>query len=42
MMEVKKSGRLPLWMQRLRSAEMLDSLVKDTSGGVSHWRRLIR
>ena len=35
MMGVIKSGRLPLWMQRLRSAEMLDTLVKDTSGGVS-------
>lgn len=35
MMGVKKSGRLPLWMQRLRSVEMLDTLVKDTSGGVS-------
>ena len=35
MMGVKKSGRLPLWMQRLRSAEMLDTLVRDASGRMS-------
>lgn len=28
MMGVKKAGRLPLWVQRLRSAHMLDSLMK--------------
>ncbi len=28
MMGVKKAGRQPLWVQRIRSAEMLDSLVK--------------
>ncbi|SHO47463.1 DEAD/DEAH box helicase [Anaerocolumna xylanovorans] len=28
MMGVKKSGRTPLWLQRMRSADMLDSLVK--------------
>lgn len=28
MMGVRKAGRLPLWVQRLRSAEMLDSLVR--------------
>ncbi len=28
MMGVRKSGRLPLWVQRMRSAEMLDSLIK--------------
>ncbi len=28
MMGVKKAGRLPLWIQRLRSAQMLDSLMK--------------
>lgn len=29
MMGVRKNGRQPLWMQRLRSAEMLDSVVRD-------------
>ena len=29
MMGVKKNGRLPLWMQRLRSAEMLDTIVRE-------------
>ncbi len=29
MMGVRKSGRQPLWVQRLRSAEMLDALVKQ-------------
>jgi ATP-dependent Lhr-like helicase len=28
MMGVKKTGRQPLWVQRMRSAEMLDSLVR--------------
>lgn len=28
MMGVRKSGRQPLWIQRLRSAQMLDSLMK--------------
>ena len=28
MMGVRKTGRLPLWVQRLRSAEMLDSLIR--------------
>ncbi len=28
MMGVRKAGRQPLWVQRIRSAEMLDSLVK--------------
>lgn len=28
MMGMRKAGRQPLWVQRLRSAEMLDSLVK--------------
>jgi ATP-dependent Lhr-like helicase len=28
MMGVRKSGRVPLWVQRMRSAEMLDSLMK--------------
>ncbi len=28
MMGVKKSGRQPLWVQRMRGAEMLDSLVR--------------
>ncbi|MHB8129493.1 MAG: DEAD/DEAH box helicase, partial [Mobilitalea sp.] len=28
MMGVRKSGRQPLWVQRLRSAQMLDSLMK--------------
>ncbi|HEX3023193.1 MAG TPA: DEAD/DEAH box helicase [Lachnospiraceae bacterium] len=28
MMGVRKSGRQPLWIQRLRSAQMLDSLVR--------------
>lgn len=28
MMGVKKSGRTPLWVQRVRSADMLDSLVR--------------
>lgn len=28
MMGVKKSGRTPLWLQRMRSADMLDSLVR--------------
>ena len=27
MMGVKKSGRLPLWVQRMRSADMLDSMI---------------
>lgn len=29
MMGVKRNGRLPLWMQRLRSAEMLDQVVRE-------------
>lgn len=29
MMGVRKNGRQPLWMQRLRSAEMLDSVVRE-------------
>lgn len=29
MMGMRRNGRQPLWMQRLRSTEMLDSLVKD-------------
>lgn len=29
MMGVRKAGRQPLWVQRLRSAEMLDSLVRN-------------
>lgn len=29
MMGVKKNGRLPLWMQRLRSAEMLEQIVRE-------------
>ena len=29
MMGVRKNGRLPLWMQRLRSAEMLDTIVRE-------------
>lgn len=29
MMGVRKNGRQPLWMQRLRSAEMLDSIVRE-------------
>lgn len=29
MMGMKRNGRQPLWMQRLRSTEMLDSLVTD-------------
>lgn len=29
MMGVKKAGRQPLWVQRLRGAEMLDSLVRN-------------
>ncbi len=29
MMGVKINGRLPLWMQRLRSSEMLEQIVKD-------------
>lgn len=29
MMGVRKNGRQPLWMQRLRSAEMLDQLVRE-------------
>ncbi len=28
MMGVRKSGRVPLWVQRMRSAEMLDSLMQ--------------
>ncbi|MEA4890402.1 MAG: DEAD/DEAH box helicase [Clostridiaceae bacterium] len=28
MMGVRKTGRQPLWIQRLRSAEMLDSIIK--------------
>lgn len=28
MMGVRKNGRQPLWLQRMRSAEMLDSMVK--------------
>jgi ATP-dependent Lhr-like helicase len=28
MMGVRKSGRVPLWVQRMRSAEMLDSLIQ--------------
>lgn len=31
MMGVRKSGRQPLWLQRMRSAEMLDALVKYES-----------
>jgi len=27
-MGVRKSGRQPLWVQRLRSAQMLDTLMK--------------
>ncbi|NBJ93604.1 DEAD/DEAH box helicase [Parablautia muri] len=29
MMGVRRNGRLPLWMQRLRSAEMLDQVVRE-------------
>ena len=29
MMGVKKNGRLPLWMQRLKSSEMLEQVVKE-------------
>lgn len=29
MMGMKRNGRQPLWMQRLRSTEMLDSLVRE-------------
>lgn len=29
MMGVRKNGRQPLWMQRLRSAEMLDQVVRE-------------
>lgn len=29
MMGMKKNGRQPLWMQRLRSTEMLDSLIQE-------------
>lgn len=29
MMGVKRNGRQPLWMQRLRSAQMLESLVRE-------------
>ena len=29
MMGVKKAGRVPLWVQRMRGAEMLDSLVRQ-------------
>ncbi len=29
MMGVRKTGRQPLWIQRLRSAEMLDSLIRE-------------
>ncbi|MCM1569439.1 MAG: DEAD/DEAH box helicase [Roseburia sp.] len=29
MMGVRRNGRQPLWMQRLRSAEMLDSVVRE-------------
>ena len=28
MMGVRRTGRVPLWVQRMRSAEMLDSLIK--------------
>jgi ATP-dependent helicase Lhr and Lhr-like helicase len=28
MMGVRKAGRVPLWVQRMRSAEMLDSLIR--------------
>lgn len=30
MMGVRKNGRFPLWMQRLRSAEMLEQVVRET------------
>ena len=29
MMGVRKTGRQPLWIQRMRSAEMLDSIIKN-------------
>ncbi len=31
MMGVRKTGRQPLWVQRMRSAELLDSIIKNDS-----------